>query len=178
MSRAAADLSLRTFVNNYGFPVVTTRAANVYGPGQRLYRIIPRTLLSLRLKRPHTQQGGGVSVRSFIHIRDVVAGTRLAAERGAIGHCYHLATKNSISIRALVERMCHRAGVPFDDAVSMVGERAGKDRAYLLDTGKAERELGWSPTIDLENGLDETLQWIDREIECLKHEPLDYVHQA
>ena len=85
VSRAAADLSLKTFAQNYGFRVVSTRAANVYGPGQRLYRIIPRTLLSLRLGKRVPLHGGGVSVRSFIHIRDVVEGTRRAAVDGVVG---------------------------------------------------------------------------------------------
>lgn len=176
VSRAAADMSLRTFAQNYGFPVVTTRAANVYGPGQRLYRIIPRTLLSLRLGKKIPLHGGGVSVRSFIHIRDVVEGTRRAAVEGGIGQTYHLATADSISIRDLVERMCERVGVHFDDAVDVVGERAGKDLAYLLDTTKARTELGWSASITLDQGIEDTLRWVDRNLETLRSEPLDYVH--
>ena len=71
VSRAAADMSLKTFFDAYTFPVVSTRAANVYGPGQQLYRIIPRTILFLRTGRTLELHGGGVSRRSFIHIRDV-----------------------------------------------------------------------------------------------------------
>ncbi len=177
VSRAACDMSLRTFHQNYGFPVVSTRAANVYGPGQRLYRIIPRTLLSLRLGQKIPLHGGGASVRSFIHIRDVVEGTRRVALRGTPGQCYHFATGDSISIRQLVERMCARVGVAFADAVDVVGERAGKDMAYLLDTTKARTELGWSDTIGLDQGIEESLAWVDRNLEILSHQPLDYVHQ-
>ena len=177
VSRAAADLSLRTFVQTYHFPVVTTRAANVYGPGQRLYRIIPRTLLSLRLGKKIPLHGGGVSVRSFIHIRDVAAGTHQAALRGGIGETYHLATGDSISIRDLVHRMCRRVGVAFEDAVDVVGERPGKDLAYLLDTTKARTELGWADSVGLDEGIDDTLAWVDRNLDVLRHEPLDYIHQ-
>src|SRR2546430_2709346 len=74
-SRAACDLHLMTFFRQYRFPVVFTRAANVYGPGQQLYRIIPRTVLSIRMGRKLPLHGGGHSVRSFIHIRDVADGT-------------------------------------------------------------------------------------------------------
>lgn len=176
VSRAAADLSLKTFKQNYGFPVVSTRAANVYGPGQRLYRIIPRTLLSLRLGKKVPLHGGGVSVRSFIHIRDVVEGTRRAAETGQVGATYHLATADSISIRDLVERMCARVGVAFADAVEVVGERAGKDLAYLLDTTKARTELNWSAAVTLDEGIEDTLRWVDRNLETLAKQPLDYVH--
>jgi dTDP-glucose 4,6-dehydratase len=164
-------------VQNYGFPVVTTRAANVYGPGQRLYRIIPRTLLSLRTGRKIPLHGGGVSVRSFIHIRDVAEGTRLAAVKGKIGATYHLATQDTISIRQLVERMCERVGVKFDDAVDIVGERAGKDLAYLLDTAKAKNELGWTALTTLDEGIENTLRWIDGNRAVLEREPLEYVHQ-
>ena len=75
VSRAACDMHLLTFRRNYGFPVVFTRAANVFGPGQQLYRIIPRTILCARLGRTLQLHGGGRSVRSFIHIGDVVEGT-------------------------------------------------------------------------------------------------------
>lgn len=177
VSRAACDLSLRTFAQNYGFPVVSTRAANVYGPGQRLYRIIPRTMLSIRMGIKIPLHGGGTSVRSFIHIRDVVAGTRLAALRGEINECFHLATPDSLSIRALVERICLRMGVAFEDAVDVAEERAGKDQAYLLDTQRARTRLGWSDTISLDAGIDDTLAWVDANLEVLKREPLDYAHK-
>jgi dTDP-glucose 4,6-dehydratase len=177
VSRAACDLSLRTFAQTYGFPVVTTRAANVYGPGQQLYRIIPRTILSLRLGRKIPLHGGGASVRSFIHIRDVAEGTRLAALHGETGECFHLATPHSLSIRQLVEQICQRMGVAFEDAVEIVGERPGKDRAYLLDTKAARTRLGWSDTIPLAQGVEETLAWVDRHLDVLKQEPAEYVHK-
>ena len=75
VSRAACDLHLHSFHQAYGFPVVFTRAANVYGPGQQLYRIIPRALLSARTGESMQLHGGGHSVRAFIHIKDVVRAT-------------------------------------------------------------------------------------------------------
>lgn len=177
VSRAACDMSLRTFVQTYNFPVVTTRAANVYGPGQRLYRIIPRTMLSVRLGRKIPLHGGGTSVRSFIHIRDVVEGTRRVALQGEVGECFHFATPDSLSIRQLVERICRRMGVAFEDVVDVVGERAGKDQAYLLDTARARTRLGWSDSVSLDQGIEDTLMWVDRNLEALKREPSEYVHQ-
>jgi len=177
VSRAACDLSLRTFTTNYKFPVVTTRAANVYGPGQRLYRIIPRAILSLRLGKKIPLHGGGVSVRSFIHIRDVAVGTRLATLHGESGECFHLATAETVSIRQLVERICERIGVAFDDAVEIVGERAGKDRAYVLDTQRARTRLGWHDSVPLSQGIEETLACVESNLDTLRHEPLEYVHK-
>ncbi len=177
VSRAACDLSLRTFARTYGFPVVTTRAANVYGPGQRLYRIIPRTILSLRLGKRIPLHGGGVSVRSFIHISDVVEGTRLAALRGKAGDCFHFATPDRTAIRELVERIGARLGVPPEEAIETAGERKGKDFAYLLDTQHARTALGWSARVRLDDGIDDTIAWVDLHLEALKREALDYVHK-
>lgn len=177
VSRAACDLSLRTFAQAYNFPVVTTRAANVYGPGQRLYRIIPRSILSIRLGKKIPLHNGGVSVRSFIHIRDVAEGTRLAALHGEIGECFHLATEDSWSVRSLVERICRRMGVAFDDAVDIVVEGSGKDHAYLLDTKHARARLGWSDSVSLDEGIEDTLGWVDRNLDVLKHQPVEYIHK-
>jgi dTDP-glucose 4,6-dehydratase len=131
-SRAACDLHLRTFFKEYAFPVVWTRAANVYGPGQQLYRIIPRTMLSLRLKRKLPLHGGGVSIRSFIHIHDVCRATLAIALQAEPGSCFHLATKQTISIIGLVKAICKMMGGDFDSLVESAPERPGKDPAYLL----------------------------------------------
>jgi len=177
VSRAACDMSLRTFVNTYSFPVVTTRSANVYGPGQRLYRLIPRCILSIRLGQKIPLHGQGASVRSFIHIRDVADGTRRAALHGEVGECFHFATRESLSIREVVERICRRLGVPFEDAVEVVGERPGKDHAYLLDTGRARTRLGWSDSVSLDEGIEDTLSWVDRNLDVLSNEPWEYAHK-
>lgn len=178
VSRAACDMSLLSFLRAYDFPVVFTRAANVYGPGQQLYRIIPRTILYARLGRKLQLHGGGRSMRSFIHIRDVAEGTWRAAVSGAPGETFHLSTPRLISIRDLVEEICSRLGAVFADHVELVGDRLGKDAAYILDSEKARRTLGWDSTIDLESGLDDTISWVDENLESLKVQSLDYVHRA
>jgi dTDP-glucose 4,6-dehydratase len=85
VSRAACDLHLMSFFKAYQFPVVFTRAANVYGPGQQLYRIIPRTMLYARLGKKMNLQGGGSSIRSFIHMDDVSMATLKIASEGNPG---------------------------------------------------------------------------------------------
>ncbi len=176
-SRAACDLHLLTFFKRYRFPVVFTRAANVYGPGQQLYRIIPRTILFIHLGRRLPLHGGGRSVRSFIHIRDVADGTLRVARQGVPGEVYHLATRVSHSIREIVEAICRKLQVKFQDVIEVVDERPGKDAAYLLESAKARRELGWADTVTLETGLDETIAWVGRNLEALRSQPLDYIHK-
>jgi dTDP-glucose 4,6-dehydratase len=177
-SRAACDLHLATFFKNYHFPVALTRAANVYGPGQQLYRIIPRTILFIKLGRKLQLHGGGRSVRSFIHIRDVADGTLRVARQSPAGEVYHFSTSLCLSIRELVELICRKLGVNLGDAVEVVGERPGKDAAYLLDSSKARQTLMWTDTISLDRGIEETISWISDNLEELKKQPFDYLHKA
>lgn len=176
-SRAACDLHLGTFLKNYGFPVVFTRAANVFGPGQQLYRIIPRTLLFLALGRKLQLHGGGHSVRSFIHIDDVSDGTLRAALEGSPGDVFHLSTKRTISIRDLVALMCGQAGVAFADFAEIVADRPGKDSAYLLDSTLARTTLGWRDRISLEEGIADTHRWVAANLETLRAQPMNYIHK-
>ena len=178
VSRAAADMSLRTFRAAYNFPVVTTRAANVYGPGQQLYRIIPRTILYILLGRKLQLHGGGVSTRSFIHMRDVSDATWKIMQNGRDGDTYHISTNEVVSIRELVERICAKLNVRFEDHVEVVGERMGKDSAYHLDSTKLRTELGWQDSINLDQGLDECIAWVRTHFEALKTQPFDYIHKA
>lgn len=177
VSRAAADMSLRTFRAAYNFPVVTTRAANVYGPGQQLYRIIPRTILFILLGRKLQLHGGGVSTRSFIHMRDVSDATWNIMLNGRNGDTYHISTNEVVSIRALVEHICNKLDVKFEDHVEFVGERIGKDSAYHLDSTKLRKELGWNDSIGLDRGLDECISWVQSNIDVLKAQPFDYQHK-
>jgi dTDP-glucose 4,6-dehydratase len=177
VSRAAADMSLRTFRAAYDFPVVTTRAANVYGPGQQLYRIIPRTILFILLGRKLQLHGGGVSTRSFIHMSDVSDATWRIMLKGNNGDTYHISTSEVVSIKELVERICQKLGVNFDDHVEVVGERMGKDSAYHLDSTKLRTELGWSDHVTLDAGLDECIAWVRNNFEALKASSYDYSHK-
>jgi dTDP-glucose 4,6-dehydratase len=177
VSRAAADMSLRTYFTAYSFPVVFTRAANVFGPGQQLYRIVPRTILFVKLGRRLQLHGGGTSERSFIHARDVADATYRVAREGRPGDTYHISTDRQVSIRRLVEMICERLGASFKDNVEIVGERLGKDAAYRLDSTKIRRELGWADRISLEAGLDETIAWVNRYFEDLKTQPMQYEHK-
>lgn len=177
VSRAAADMSLKTFFDAYNFPVVFTRAANVYGPGQQLYRIIPRAILYFMLGKKLQLHGGGYSVRSFIHIRDVADGTLRVAQIGKPGEIYHLSTTRSISIRSLVQMIAEQMELSFEDNIEDVGERLGKDAAYLLDSTKARETLGWKDQVSLEQGIEETIAWVKDNLEELKKQPFDYIHK-
>jgi len=177
VSRAAGDMSLKTFVDTYNFPAVSTRAANVYGAGQQLYRIIPRTILYIMQGKKLQLHGGGHSERSFIHINDVADATMKIALNGTLGNSYHIATKSTITIRNLVQLICDKMDVGFDNYVEIVSDRPGKDTAYLLDSSKLRDTLDWKDLIALDQGIEDVISWIDSNIKNLEQENDYYVHK-
>ncbi|MCU7555003.1 GDP-mannose 4,6-dehydratase [Alteromonas sp. ASW11-19] len=177
VSRAAADMSLQTFFDVHKFPVVSTRAANVYGPGQQLYRIIPKTIMSILLGRKLPLHGGGHSERSFIHIDDVSSATQKISEKGELGKCYHISTERTVTIRNLVELICQEMQVDFNEVCEVTDDRPGKDSAYLLDASLLRNTLGWQDKISLEDGIAQTLAWAKDYYSTLKNESLDYQHK-
>ncbi len=178
VSRAAADMFLAALHRTWGFPVVFTRAANVYGPGQQLYRLLPRAALAFLTGGVLELQGGGVAVRSFIHIRDVAEATLRIMEKAPAGEIYHLATDRRQSIRELVALFAALAGASFEERVRLVPGRPGEDPLYALDSAKARAELGWAAAVPLEDGLLETLAWVRDHLEELRHLPWEYCHKT
>ena len=177
VSRAAADMSLRTYFANYRFPVVFTRAANVYGPGQQLYRIVPRTIVAAMTGQKLRLDGGGKSVRVFIHMSDVADATLRIARKGTPGDSYHISGYELVSIRTLVEIILKRLDKSFEDCVEIGPERPGKDTAYTLDSFKLRTELGWRDTFSLERGIDDVVAWAERFRADLPKLPIKYQHK-
>lgn len=98
-------------------------------------------------------------------------------QSGVPGEAYHISTDRFISIRDLVVMICERMGASFDQCVEIVGDRPGKDAAYLLDSGKCRLELGWSDSVSLEQGIDEVIAWARQWIDEIKKHPLNYIHK-
>jgi dTDP-glucose 4,6-dehydratase len=177
VSRAAGDWHLKCLFENYGFPVVFTRAANVYGPGQQLYRIIPRTILSALTGQKLPLHGGGKSIRSFIHIDDVSTALEALMKSGVNGDSYHISTNEMISIFELVQSLADLLKVDIEELVELGPERPGKDFAYQLSSEKIRDELGWIDKIDLNAGLASTLGWAKLNLDILRHLPINYQHK-
>ena len=177
ISKAACDLSLMAFVRTHGFPAVLTRAANVCGPGQQLYRIIPKTFLCAATGTRMRLDGGGTSTRSFIDIRDVCEVTLRIAREADPGQIFHLSSDEWVTIRSLVERICELMGVKFEDVVDLGPPRLGQDAAYLLDSSLVRQQFGWKPGRDLACTLADTRQWLTTHLPSLRQQPQDYVHK-
>ena len=173
-----ADMHLKSFFKAYKFPVLFTRSANVYGPGQQLYRIIPKAILCARLNQKLSLHGGGLSKRSFINMQDVCEATHKVIMSGNIGDTYHISTNDYISIKDLIHKICILTDTNFKDLVEVSGERLGKDDSYLLSSKKIRNDLSWKDNILIDEGLKETLRWVDNNLNDLKLLPADYIHKA
>ena len=177
VSRAASDMIFRIYSKEFSLPVVFTRAANVFGPGQQLYRIIPISIYNILTGNKIKLDGGGQSTRSFIYMDDVSEATLLLLENGSSGETYHISTKKIISIRELVEIICDNLSVRFDEFVEVSDERVGKDNTYQLDSSKIRKEIEWKEKTDLEKGIQKTISWIKENLDDLKKIEHKYIHK-
>jgi dTDP-glucose 4,6-dehydratase len=178
VSKAAGDMHLAAIHNVRGFPMNILWPSNAYGSGQQLYRIVPRTILACLLDRTVPLQGGGKAVKSYIHAQDLARAIHLVFRSAAPGACYNLGPERGIAIHDLVAMIVERLGRRFDDVVRMAPDRLGQDAQFVLDSAKIRRELGWTPEISLETGLDETITWARRYLDELKALSTDVVFQA
>ncbi len=177
VSKAAADMFLYSLMKNFDFPATLIRSTNVYGRHQQLFKIIPRTIIYNKLEKELELHGGGKSIKSFIHIRDVVDGLMLTIEKEKTG-TFHFSVPDDEMISGIVRRVCERLGSDFGRSVSVVGERLGQDPRYWLDCSRAVRELGWEPKISFEEGVDEVIEWVKTNWAQIQKEPLEYIHKV
>ena len=152
VSRAAADMMLKAYWKAYKFPMMITRTANIYGPGQQAFRLIPKAFRLIRAGDKFPVHGKGNSQRSFIHVRDACEALLLLSKEGEFGETYHISTQKTHSIIEVVKLIAHQLGRNHEDCYEFIPDRLGKDHAYLLNSDKM-RELGWTDTITLKEGL-------------------------
>jgi dTDP-glucose 4,6-dehydratase len=157
-SKAAADLLVRSYAHTYGLPAVVTRCSNNYGPYQFPEKLIPLFVTNLLRGEPVPVYGDGRQVRDWVHVRDHCAGVYAAWRRGAPGEVYNFGGRCERTNLELTYLLLDLLGKP-RSLVRYVPDRPGHDRRYAIDCSKAERELGWAPTVPFEEGLRETIRW-------------------
>jgi dTDP-glucose 4,6-dehydratase len=177
VSRAAGDWHLRAIFEEYNFPVVFTRAANVYGEHQPLYRIVPKAIFAALVGTKLPLQGGGKSIRSFIHVSDVNSALDRVVSSGEAGESYHISTKELVTISELVKRIAAHLDVDFDNLVEVTPDRPGKDFAYQLESEKIRTELKWSDEVTMDDGIGRTSSWVKSNLSELKSMSTEYIHR-
>jgi dTDP-glucose 4,6-dehydratase len=176
-SKAAADFFLYTLVKNFKFPLVMIRSTNVYGAHQQLFKIIPRSAIFLKLGKKIQLHGGGVAVKSYIHIRDISRGELAAMENGKDGQLYHLSPDAGVAVRDVVQKICGLLKKDYAASTETVEERLGQDKAYVIDSTRARAELGWKPRVSIDEGLAEVVRWVEENWKEIQATPLQYIHK-
>jgi dTDP-glucose 4,6-dehydratase len=157
-SKAAADHYVRAYRETYGLATTISNCSNNYGPYQFPEKVIPLFVTNALDDRPLPMYASTQNRREWLHVRDHCRAIDLALERGAPGETYNVGSGIEASIEEIADRVLELTGKP-DSLKTIVPDRPGHDRRYLLDASKIERELGWRPEIGFEDGLRETVEW-------------------
>ena len=175
-SKASIDMLLKIYFDNYKFPVVFTRASNIYGPGQKLYKLIPKAIVSLLKNIGIPLHGKGLSKRSFIYIDDVSSAMLKVINNSSNGNVYHITNEEMYSIKKVVSIICKLMHKKFEKYTIIESDRLGKDFIYNMNSKKL-RKIGWKPKIDLVTGIKLTSDWVHLNYDVLKKIKLNYIHK-
>lgn len=157
-SKAASDLLVRSFVRTYNFPAVMTRSSNNYGPYQFPEKFLPLMITNALDDKPLPIYGDGQQQRDWLHVEDNCRGILAVLERGSIGEVYNIGGLDVVDNLTMAKRLLHLMGKP-ESLLTYVKDRPGHDRRYALRCDKMEKHLGWKPSIALEDGLRQTIDW-------------------
>ncbi|MCS7301859.1 MAG: dTDP-glucose 4,6-dehydratase [Candidatus Kapabacteria bacterium] len=157
-SKAAADCMVRAFVHTYNMPAIIARCSNNYGPYQFPEKLIPLMITNALADEPLPVYGDGHQVRDWIYVEDHCRGLVAAYEQGTDGEVYNFGGRSERRNIDVVRAILQLLGKP-ESLIRHVPDRPGHDRRYAIDCTKAERELGWTPTVTFEEGLAWTVEW-------------------
>ncbi len=164
-SKAASDHLVRAWHETYGLPVVLTNCSNNYGPYHFPEKLIPVVILKALSGAPIPVYGDGTNVRDWLYVEDHAEALLLVLRKGAVGRSYNIGGENEATNLDLVRRICaildaKRPGNrPYAEQIAFVADRPGHDRRYAIDPSRIREELGWQPSVTLDEGLERTVQW-------------------
>ena len=165
-SKAASDHLVRAWHETYGLPVVLTNCSNNYGPFHFPEKLIPVVILNALASKPLPIYGDGSNVRDWLFVEDHADALLIVVEKGSVGRSYNIGGENERSNIELVKTLCAildakrpKTGGSYADQITFVTDRPGHDARYAIDPSRIRAELGWSPSVTVEEGLEKTVQW-------------------
>jgi dTDP-glucose 4,6-dehydratase len=164
-SKAASDQLVRAWHETYGLPVVLTNCSNNYGPFHYPEKLIPVVILNALHGRPIPVYGNGENVRDWLYVEDHADALLTVLTRASTGTSYNIGGENEATNLDLVQKICaildrKRPGNrPYADQISFVTDRPGHDRRYAIDPTRIREDLGWRPSVTLDEGLERTVDW-------------------
>ena len=164
--RSASGHLVRAWHETYGLPVVLTNCSNNYGPFHFPEKLIPVIILNALAGRPLPIYGDGSNIRDWLYVEDHAEALLLVLEKGALGRSYNIGGENERTNLHLVQTLCAildekrpRNEGSYADLITFVPDRPGHDARYAIDPMRIRRELGWRPSVTVEEGLARTVQW-------------------
>tara|TARA_B100001057_G_scaffold497506_1_gene601808 strand:- start:459 stop:1448 length:990 start_codon:yes stop_codon:yes gene_type:complete len=176
-SKASIDMLLKNYHENYKLPVVKTRVSNIFGPGQQIYKLIPKTIISILKKKKIPIHGSGLTKRSFIYNDDVSSAMIKILKKGILGETYHITNEKMYSINSVIKIICKSMNVEYEKNILYVKDRPGKDQIYDLSSNKLKNKLKWKHKFSLEKGILSTKEWIINNYKFLNNKKLFYIHK-
>ncbi len=164
-SKAASDHLVRAWHETYGLPVVLSNCSNNYGPFQFPEKLIPVTILNALASRPLPVYGAGKNVRDWLYVEDHADALLTVLMRGETGRSYNIGGENEVQNIEIVRMICaildelRPAARPYAELIRFVADRPGHDLRYAIDPTRMREELGWRPSVTLQEGLRKTVQW-------------------
>lgn len=165
-SKASSDHLVRAWRETYGLPVVLTNCSNNYGPYHFPEKLIPVVILNALAGKPLPIYGDGENMRDWLYVEDHADALLLVLEKGALGRSYNIGGENERTNLELVKTLCGildylhpRDEGSYADLITFVTDRPGHDARYAIDPNRIRNELGWRPSVTLEEGLEKTVQW-------------------
>jgi dTDP-glucose 4,6-dehydratase len=157
-SKAGADHAVRAYHETYGLPVTITNCSNNYGPYQFPEKVIPVFVTNALDDVELPLYASTANKREWLHVRDHCRAIELVLDRGRVGETYNVGSGVEKTIEEIADAVLELTGKPAS-LKSIVPDRPGHDRRYLLDSSKLRRELGWEPEIEFGEGMRETVEW-------------------
>jgi len=165
-SKAASDHLVRAWHETYGLPVVLTNCSNNYGPYHFPEKLIPVVILNALHGKPIPVYGRGENVRDWLYVEDHADALLLVVQKGKVGRSYNIGGENERrnidlvrTICALLDEMKPKAQGSYADQITFVTDRPGHDARYAIDPSRIREELGWRPSVTVEEGLRRTVRW-------------------
>jgi dTDP-glucose 4,6-dehydratase len=165
-SKASSDHLVRAWYETYGLPVVLTNCSNNYGPYHFPEKLIPVVILNALAGKPLPIYGTGANIRDWLFVEDHADALLLVVEKGALGRSYNIGGENERSNLELVQTVCAildqkrpKLQGSYADQMTFVADRPGHDARYAIDPTRIRTELGWRPSMTVEEGLAKTVQW-------------------
>jgi dTDP-glucose 4,6-dehydratase len=166
-SKAASDMLVRAAVHTHGFPALTTRCSNNYGPYQFPEKLIPLMIANAAEDKAVPVYGDGMNVRDWLYVEDHCEAILRVLERGRVGETYNIGGHNEFPNIEIVRRILAALNKPAS-LIQYVKDRPGHDRRYAIDATKIERELGWKPRFTFEQALPLTVSWYQTQHQWLQ----------